>query len=93
MKFWVRIYKDNKLMCDAVCDTDIALSPAKMLEDGLKKCCYELDLSNPIIMKKHITDIRMYSLTRFLPDDFPESVDFDKMEINVFDDSKNKKRI
>lgn len=90
MKFWVRVYRDNKMIHDAVCDA-VSGTPNKMLTEGLKETCYALDLPNPIILKKHINDIRTYSLTRFLPDDFPESVDFDKMEITIFDDSKKRK--
>lgn len=90
LKFWLRIYSNNKLVNDAVCDVDARKSQKDILEDSLKECCYQLDIPNPMIMKKHINDIKQYSLTRFLPDDFPESVDFDRVEINIFDDSKKK---
>ncbi|MBE7091821.1 MAG: hypothetical protein E7365_01385 [Clostridiales bacterium] len=90
MTFWLRLYKNNKLINDAVCDIDIKKSPKQILEDSLKDCCYQLDIPNPMIMKKHISDIKNYSLTRFLPDDFPESVDFERAEINIFDENKKK---
>ncbi len=90
MKFWIRLYKDGKILNDAVCDVDIKKSPKEMLEDSLKECCYQLDIPNPMIMKKHIADIKNYWLTRFLPDDFPESVDFERAEINIFDENKKK---
>ncbi len=90
LKFWLRIYKDNKMVNDAVCDVDETKDHSEILESSLRKCCYELDLPNPMILKKHVTDIRDYSLTKFLPDDFPEAVDFDRVEITVFDDKKKK---
>lgn len=90
MKLWLRLYKNGKLINDALCDVDIKKSPKQMLEDSLKECCYQLDIPNPMIMKKHITDIKNYWLTRFLPDDFPESVDFERAEINIFDENKKK---
>ncbi len=90
LKFWLRLYKEGKLLKDTVCDVDENLSPGKLLEEGLKICCYELDIPNPMILKKHVNDIRQYSLTRFLPIDFPEAVDFDKAEINLFDNAKKK---
>lgn len=90
LKFWLKIYQNNKLINDTVCDVDDKKSSKAILEDSLKECCYNLDIPNPMIMKKHINDIKQYSLTRFLPDDFPESVEFDRVEINVFDDSKKK---
>ncbi|MBP5662052.1 MAG: hypothetical protein J6X30_02730 [Clostridia bacterium] len=93
LKFWMRLYRDGKLQRDAVCDADEKLPPARVLEDGLKACCYELDIPNPVVLKKHVSDIRQYHLTRFLPDDFLESVSFDRAEVTLFDDSKNKKRM
>ncbi len=93
LKFWIRLYKDNRLLNDFVCDSDFSFTPEQILEEGLKQACYSLDIPNPIILKKHVADIKEYSLTRFLPGDFPESVEFEKAEVNVFDDSKNKKRI
>ena len=90
LKFWLRIYSNGKMITDTVCDADEKLSSQKMLEDCLRFCCYELDIPNPMIMKKHVNDIKQYSLTRFLPDDFPESVDFERVEINIFDSSKKK---
>lgn len=90
MTFWLRLYKDGKLISDAVCPVNIKNSSKQILEDSLKECCYQLDIPNPMIMKKHINDIKTYSLTRFLPDDFPESVEFDRAEINIFDESKKK---
>ena len=89
LKFWLRIYKDGKLTADTVCDVKDT-SAKDILDNCLKECCYTLDIPNPMIMKKHINDIKMYSLTKFLPDDFPESVEFDRVEINVFDDKKKK---
>ena len=90
MTFWLRLYKDGRLINDAVCPIDIKKSPTQILEDSLKECCYQLDIPNPMIMKKHINDIKTYNLTRFLPDDFPESVDFERAEINIFDENKKK---
>lgn len=92
LKFWVRTYGNGKLLQDAVCDALQKAGAQRTLEAGLKECCYQLDLPNPMIMSKHVRDMQTYSLTRFLPDEFPEAVDFDRMEVTVFDDSKNKKQ-
>ena len=63
LKFWLRIYKNNKLINDAVCDVDDKKSAKAILEDSLNECCYTLDIPNPMIMKKHVNDIKDYSLT------------------------------
>lgn len=93
LKFWLKLYSDNKIIKDYVCDACEQHACREVLEDGLRQCCYALDIPNPMILNKHIKDVTLYSLTKFSPDDFPESVDFDKAEVNLFDDSKSKKRV
>ena len=91
LKFWAKLIKDNKLM-------DQHLSPVvkedieDILQDGLSQACYGLDLARPIVQDKHLRDMREYGFTRFLPESFMEDVDFDKMEIRIFDDSPKKKK-
>lgn len=92
LKFWLKLYADGRLINDAVCDCCDNYPSEKVLLDGLKNCCYQLDIPNPIVLKKHVKDICEYSLTRFTPSDFPESVEFEKADVNIFDDSKTKKK-
>ena len=92
LKFWLKLYSDGRLVGDAVCDCCESFPSEAVLLDGLKNCCYQLDIPNPIVLKKHVKDICEYSLTRFMPSDFPESVDFEKADVNIFDDAKTKKK-
>lgn len=92
LKFWLKLFSDGKLVGDFVCDASDTVANKKVLEDGLKTCCYALDIPNPIILKKHVKDIEEYSLTRFFPSDFPENVEFEKADVNIFDDAKTKKK-
>ena len=47
----------------------------------LQKICHEIDIPTPIILKSHITSYVDFNISTFLPRDFVESIDFDKLII------------
>ena len=63
-------------------------SPAELLEEA----CRKLDIGRPIWLDKHQREWDEFGLTRFLPDDFLESVDFQRMEIEFIDPDAKKKK-
>ncbi|MBR3751014.1 MAG: hypothetical protein IKK58_04510 [Clostridia bacterium] len=91
LKFWARLIKDNKLQNQFLVDMD-QRSVEEMLEEGLNEACYGLDLARPIVQQKHLQDMKTYGFTRFLPESFMEDVDFDRMDVRIFDDSPKKKK-
>jgi len=54
--------------------------------------CRELDIPNPVVLKKHEKDLTEFNMTRFLPDDFMESVKFQRLEIEVITERGDKKQ-
>ncbi|MDE6613143.1 MAG: hypothetical protein K2K28_01125 [Clostridia bacterium] len=48
----------------------------------LSDICEELDIATPVLMKTHIFNYAKFSMVRFLPRDFAEPVDFDKLILN-----------
>jgi len=92
LKVWARLVKDNKIINNYVVDVDSTLPLAKILEEACKQIAYELDLSNPIIQTKHIREFQQFRLTKFLPESFIESVEFDRLEINLFEEKPNNKK-
>lgn len=50
--------------------------------------CKPLDLAVPVILPKHIAELRQFSRTVFKPYDFMESVAFDTFEIEIFPEKK-----
>ena len=48
------------------------------------KLCHDMDISRPVILKKHVRDLEQFSHTVFYPADFLEPVDFDRLEIELF---------
>ena len=48
------------------------------------RLCHDMNLSRPVILKKHVRELNEFGHTAFLPADFMEPVDFDKLEIELF---------
>ena len=61
-------------------------------QDALEESCRKLDISRPIWLDKHEREWEEFGQTRFLPDDFLESVDFQRMEIEFIDPDAKKKK-
>lgn len=61
-------------------------------QTALEEACRKLDISRPIWLDKHAREWEEFGQTRFLPDDFLEHVDFQRLEIEFIDpDAKRKK--
>ena len=56
----------------------------------LHELCQDLDLCRPVILKKHVNDLKQFSRVVFKPADCIESVDFDEFEIEVIPEKKKK---
>lgn len=89
-RIWVRLMKGHRVSRDAVqpCEKD-------EVEDALRDLLSRLDLSQPLWLPRHRADWDEYSLTRFKPEHFLESVDFDYMELSYIfpdDDKKTSRR-
>lgn len=92
LKIWAKTIKDNKPTAQYTASINPEDDPETQLSEALREICYALDLSNPIIQSKHIKDMEKYHLTRFLPESFIEPVDFDRLELNIFDDTPKNHR-
>lgn len=87
-RLWVRLMKRHRVEHDAIieCEHDAA-------EEALRDLLPKLDLSQPIWLPRHRQDWEEYSLTRFRPEHFVESVDFDYMEVSfIFPEDEKKAR-
>ena len=61
-------------------------------EMALEAACRQLDISRPIWLDKYTCEWDEFGQTRFLPDDFLESVDFQRLEIEFIDPDAKKKK-
>ena len=61
-------------------------------EMALEAACRQLDISRPIWLDKHTREWEEFGQTRLLPDDFLESVDFQRLEMEFIDPDAKKKK-
>lgn len=60
--------------------------------DALYEACHQLDLPQPLWLDKNQREWDEFAQTRFLPDAFFESVEFERMEIEYIDPEAPKKK-
>ena len=53
--------------------------------EALLEACHALDLPEPVWLDKNQREWEEFGMTRFLPDAFFESVDFQRLEIEFID--------
>ena len=89
MRIWAKLLKDNKIIRETVREYSSA-RPSDM--EGwsvlLHDLCQDMDLCRPVLLNKHINDLKQFSRVVFKPADFSESVDFDGLEIEVIIEKK-----
>ena len=87
-RLWVRLMKRHRVERDALIECE-----HENAEEALRELLPSLDLSQPMWLPRHRQDWEEYSLTRFRPEHFVESVDFDYMEVSfIFPENEKKAR-
>ncbi len=88
MKVWIKIIKGEKIT------KDFTYTPEKYndneLHHYLEIVCNELDEPTPIVLRKHLAHIKEFGNTAFKELDFVETIHFDKMVVEIFDDKPKK---
>lgn len=84
---WVRLIRNARIEQQ----TTVPCT-AKTVKTSLEDACHTLDLPVPIWLRKNENDWRAYQQTRFLQDHFMETIEFDRMEIELIDPDAKKKR-
>ncbi len=82
MKVFASVHKGDKVICrtSALSDTD---EFSLALNECLCHIYKELDLSEPVWLKKHARELSRFRRTKFRPDDFVDAVNFDYLEIEI----------
>lgn len=83
LKVWGQIVKRNKIVQEHMTTYD---GPACL--DSYMEClhtiCDALDIERPVMLQKHELDMDRFATVRFLPDDFMETVDFDRFDVEIY---------
>lgn len=85
MKLWGKTRLDNRTVRSET--TVVRAKSAHEVGDWSEpfaELCHKMNLSRPVILKKHVRELTEFSHTVFLPQDFLEPVDFDRFEVEIF---------
>ena len=80
MKVWASLHKNNKTISRVTRESELS-DASEALMDCLEQIYKELDIAEPVWVKKHAVELSRYHRVKFMPADFIESVDFDYLEI------------
>lgn len=86
MRYWGKIKIEDRIQ------KDITLEESDFLS-ALAAVCDAFDLSKPIVCAKHHMEVKAFSRTVFIPDDFVESVEFDTLEIELIGKKKKDSKV
>ena len=59
---------------------------------ALREACHELDLPEPVWLEKNEREWVEFGMTRFLPDAFFDTVEFERLEIEYIDPDAPKRK-
>ena len=77
-KIWAKVIKDGKIVKQLTYERDDKFTYSQFF-GYLADICEGLDIATPLLLKTHIFNYAKYSMVRFIPRDFAEPVEFDKL--------------
>jgi len=89
-KLWAKKIKNNKIISSITVKNNEEISFLEKTDKCIKEICQKFDLSVPLWLEKQRTEFSEFKYITFYADDFIDDIDFDKLEIELIDDGKNK---
>lgn len=86
MRIWGKIWKDNRLVRDAVITDESDDTRTHKIFHALDELCLTFDLGKPIWLDATIREFKRHSKARFYQDSFIEEIGFDYLEIQVLEE-------
>lgn len=80
MKVWASLHTHNKVTARAKSES-LLEDASEALMECLEIVYKELDVAEPVWVKKHAQELSRYHRVKFLAEDFLEPVSFDYLEI------------
>jgi hypothetical protein len=80
-KIWGKVIKDGKILRQVTYEREDKFTYSRFFE-YLADICQELDIATPVLLKSHIFNYAKFNTVRFIPRDFAESIDFDKLVLD-----------
>lgn len=77
-RIWAKVVKDGKIINQLTYERADKFTYSQFFQ-YLADICEGLDIATPILLKTHIFNYAKFNTVRFLPRDFAETPDFDKL--------------
>lgn len=88
MRIWAKVITDHKIQMEAVQEHPARPSDLPGWSAVITALVRPFDLAVPVILPKHIAELKRFSRTAFKPQDFMEPVEFDSFEMEIFPEKK-----
>lgn len=79
-RMWGKILKDGKILKQVTYERVDKFTYSSFF-NYLADICEELDIATPVLLKTHIFNYAKFNTVKFIPRDFAEPVDFDRLVI------------
>ena len=80
-KIWAKVVKDGKIIKQLTYERADKFVYSQFF-GYLSDICEGLDIATPILLKTHIFNYAKFNTVRFLPRDFAETPEFDKLVLD-----------
>ena len=80
-KIWAKVVKDGKIVKQITYERGDKFAYSQFFT-YLSDICEGLDIATPILLKTHIFNYAKFNTVRFLPRDFAEPPEFDKLVLD-----------
>lgn len=77
-KIWGKVIDDGKIVKQVIYERTDKFTYSSFF-NYLTDICEELDIATPVLLKTHIFNYAKFGTVKFIPRDFTESVDFDRL--------------
>lgn len=75
VKIWGKVWAQERVLKSKTVVVD---EKSTTFFDMLKELCHKLNIPTPVLLDKHVHDFNLFNICTFKPDDFIESVVFDR---------------
>ena len=79
-KMWGKIIKDGRIVRQVTYARTDKFAYSSFF-NYLADICEQLDIATPVLLKTHIFNYAKFNMVKFIPRDFAEHVDFDRLVI------------
>lgn len=78
IRIWAKTIKNGKITRSVIYERE-GVTDYSLFFDYVREICERLDIPTPVVIKTHLFNYAKYNTVRFIPEDFVESVDFDRL--------------